>query len=358
MDRTEKRKEEYRRSRMMIMVPAVLILGVLLVLLRGVLWPNSPVVIDPTPDPPIAVTPPDEPGPADPPPAVVVIPELTGALVVAMDNKSDARPHSGLEHADFVIEVLAEWRITRFLAFFHTKEVPVIGPVRSARYYTAQIVAPYRTPFAHAGGSTDGLQSIHDLRIPDLDEITNSQAGFWRDKSRLAPHNLYTSTELMMSEATRRGLTLSPLPKLKVGDMNTGLDAQYLKIVYSVRDPSRYLADYYVEWKWDNGTYTRFMNEKPHNTAGGNFITADNIVIISVTHRDVVDMSRTYWRTEMDLIGSGEAMFLRDGVSYSGTWQKASAEDHFTFTVDGETYKFAPGNTWIQIVPGMESVTY
>ena len=354
MDRSEKLKVDNRRTRLMIIVSGILILMVVAVLLRGVLWPSSPVAIDPTPEPPQVVTPPVEPDP--PPPPVEVIPKLPGALLVAIDNKSEARPHSGLENADLVYEMLAEYRITRFLAVFYTKEVPDIGPVRSARYYSAQLAAAYHTPYAHCGGSTDGLQLIRDLKIPDLDEITNSQEAFRRDESRNAPHNLYTSTELMLAESKRRGLTITPLPEIVRGGMDNGATTEYMKIVYSVRNPSLYLIDYQVEWKWQDGVFTRFMNQKPHITKDENLITAENVVIVSVNHRDVV--ANGTWRTEMDLIGSGDAVFLRDGVSYSGTWNKTSATDHFEFTVGGEVYKFAPGNIWIQIVPGMDAVTY
>ena len=357
MNRTEKLKLENQRTRLIVVVLVFVLLIAAGLLLRGVLWPESPLAIDPNPDPAPVETPPVDPGPEIPAP-VEVVPELQGAFIVAIDNRSEARPHSGLEDADLVYEMLAEWRVTRFLAVFYTKAVPVIGPVRSARYYSAQLSAPYNTPYAHCGGSMDGLQMIRDLRIPDLDEITNSQPAFWRDKSRLAPHNLYTSTELMLSEARRRGLNITPLPGLSVGSIDAGTEAENLKIVYSVRDPSRYLINYSVEWKWEEGVYTRFMNGKPHDTTDGNIITAANIVVISVPHRDIVRIADTYWRTEMDLTGTGEALFLRDGVSYSGTWKKTNVQDHYEFTVDGKPYMFAEGNTWIQIVPGMEVVSY
>ncbi len=357
MDRSEKLKLEDHRTKLIVVVSALVLLIAAGLLLRGVLWPDSPVVIDPNPEPPQVETPPIDPEPEIPSP-VEVVPELPGAFIVAIDNRSEARPHSGLEDADLVYEMLAEWRVTRFLAVFYTKAVPVIGPVRSARYYSAQLSAPYNTPYAHCGGSMDGLQMIRDLRIPDLDEITNSEVAFWRDKSRFMPHNLYTSTELMLAEAQRRGLNITPLPALPVGSMDAGTETEHLKIVYSVRDPSRYLINYSVEWKWQEGVYTRLMNGKPHDTTNGNVITAANIVVISVPHRDIVNLADTHWRTEMDLMGSGAAVFLRDGVSYSGIWKKTNVRDHYEFTVDGQPYKFAEGNTWIQIVPGMDVVSY
>ena len=90
------------------------------------------------------------------------------------------------------------------------------------------------------------------------------------------------------------------------------------------------------------------MNSLPHVTTDDVQITAQNLIVVLVTHRDLVAAT---WRTEMDLIGSGEAVFFRDGKAHIGTWSRTSAKAHFVYTVDGEAYNYAPGNTWLQIVP-------
>jgi hypothetical protein len=357
MERKDKLNIEHgRRLRLVVAASAAILLTVVLgLIVTQLFWPDSPVAEEPPDDTPTIITPPDDPPdevePEPEPEPEPAPPELPAALIVSVDNKVEARPQTGLDQADLVFEVLAEWRITRFIAFFYSKAVPKIGPVRSMRDYTAHIIAPYRTPFAHAGGSSDGLKAIRDLRIPDLDEIYNSQPAFWRDNSRIAPHNLYTSTDLMIAEATRRGLTMSPLPELPRGEMGSGLVLDELSIVYSIRNPSLYLIDYKAEWKWDGEVYVRSMNGQPHLTTEGTQITTDNIVVLSVEHRDI--MGSGTWDTQMDVIGGGEALFMRDGVSYKGTWRKPTAHDHFEFQVNGQTYRFKPGNVWIQVVPGM-----
>ncbi len=281
-------------------------------------------------------------------PVEPILPELPGTLIVSIDNHVQARPQTGLEHADLVIEALAEGRITRLVAFFYSKSVSKIGPVRSTRYYSAQIVAPYNSPYAHAGGSVDGLQMIRDLAVPDLDEINNSSAAFWRDTTRFAPHNLYTSTDLMLAQVERRKLNLTPMPELPTGPQAGGAGAERIGIVYAQGDPSRSLLEYRVDWWWEDGAYHRYMNSLPHVTTDNVHITAQNLIVILVVHRDQMTAAG---RTEMDLIGSGEAVFFRDGKAYIGTWTKPSAEAHFAFAVDGQPYNCVPGNTWIQIVP-------
>ncbi|MBS3949713.1 MAG: DUF3048 domain-containing protein, partial [Peptococcaceae bacterium] len=297
-----------------------------------------PAVIVPSDDPPIVLPKPE-------PVVQLPAPDLPGVFIASIDNKSEARPQSGLDRADMVIEMIAEAGITRYMAFFHSKAAPLVGPIRSARYYFASIVKAYNTPFAHVGGSTRALNLIAELRIPDLDEIHNASQAFWRDNSRKMPHNLYTSTERMLAEAQRKRLTISPLPRLPEGEMPKGSANSNVSLTYS--------PYYKVTWQWQDGKYLRSINGKLHTMKDGARLTTDNIVIISTPHRDVVT---DVLRTDIDIIGNGPAQFLRDGQQFTGTWKKASANDHFEFMVDGQLFKFKEGVTWIQVVPSMNAV--
>mgnify|MGYP004702860135 CR=1 FL=1 len=292
-----------------------------------VVVPNEPPIVLPEPEP------------------VLPTRDLPGVFIASIDNKSEARPQSGMDKADMVIEMIAESGITRFMAFFHSKAAPLVGPIRSARYYFAYIAKAYNTPFAHAGGSTRALNLMIELKIPDLDEIYNASQAFWRDNSRLAPHNLYTSTDRMVAEAKRKGLNMSPLPKLNEGEMPEGSAASSTSLTYS--------PYYKVTWQWQDGKYLRSVNGQLHTMKDGAKLTTDNIVIISTAHRDVVT---DVLRTDVDIIGNGSAQFLRDGQLYVGTWKKASPSDHFEFMVEGQPFKFKEGVTWIQVVPSMSAV--
>lgn len=337
MSRAARRKQKQRRL-------LFLVLGLIAVAFLAI--PGCKKLIDQTP--PVVVIPNDDPAVVVPDPEPVVeipSPDLPGVFIASIDNKSEARPQSGMDKADMVIEMIAEAGITRFMAFFHSKAAPLVGPIRSARYYFAYIAKAYNTPFAHAGGSSRALNLIDELKIPDLDEIYNSSQAFWRDNSRKMPHNLYTSTERMVAEAQRKGLTMSSLPNPPKGDMPQGSANSNVSLTYS--------PYYKVTWQWQDGKYLRSVNGKLHTMKDGASLTTDNIVIISTPHRDVVT---DVLRTDIDIIGNGPAQFLRDGQLYAGTWKKASANDHFEFMVDGQPFKFKEGVTWIQVVPSMSAV--
>src|SRR5699024_9714062 len=60
-----------------------------------------------------------------------------------VNNHPKARPQSGLSKADIVFEVLAEGKITRFLALFQSEKPDMVGPVRSAREYYFELANGY-----------------------------------------------------------------------------------------------------------------------------------------------------------------------------------------------------------------------
>jgi hypothetical protein len=176
-----------KRSKNLVLV---LVLLLILTLVTGC-WRPAP---DPDPDP----EPNDDP--------VVVEPELPGILMAIVENHPAARPQSGLELADVVYEMVSEGNITRFLACFYQQAPEKIGPIRSVRPAFSEIAKAYNSPLAHAGGSEDGLASVRNLKVQNLDEIYNASRYFWRATDRRMPHNLYTSAELILSGAQKQEL--------------------------------------------------------------------------------------------------------------------------------------------------------
>ena len=61
------------------------------------------------------------------------VPSLNRVLAVKIDNIVNARPQTGLNHADIVYVLPVEGGLSRFLAIFSSHYPPVIWPVRSAR---------------------------------------------------------------------------------------------------------------------------------------------------------------------------------------------------------------------------------
>ena len=64
-------------------------------------------------------------------------------IAFKVDNNLNARPQSGLQEADTVMEILVEGGMTRFLAFYMDKTSSYVGPIRSARPTDPNLVRPY-----------------------------------------------------------------------------------------------------------------------------------------------------------------------------------------------------------------------
>src|SRR5690606_5606775 len=124
------------------------------------------------------------------------------ALVVKLDNHPNARPQSGLPHADVMIE-LPVGGITRFLGAFDSHDPPEVGPTRSMRPTDWQVARLFGGPLVMSGGQnwvqTTNRNNGADL-IGDVGRPVTFRVGF-----RSAPHNLYGDTESIRALADDRG---------------------------------------------------------------------------------------------------------------------------------------------------------
>jgi hypothetical protein len=288
------------------------------------------------------------------------VPDLPGGLLVMIDNHPNAWPQSGLDKADVVYEILAEGGITRYMALFYTEKSDMVGPVRSARYYYVQLARGMDLPLAHAGGSQEALTMIRSIGVKDMDEIYNAEKYFWRDKSRKAPHNLYTSTDKLTEGAAAKKYEVKTPEMIPEGDTFSGepLKDGTLTIDYAT---GRYR--YSVSWVWEKyidqpgGRYGRLINDEPHETLDGNALTADTIFILEARTRDVVKDGTPM--SEIDIVGSGSALCIVDNQVMRGTWAKEAAKQPLKI-LDGQGNEMRQkaGKTWIQVVPAMKNVHY
>ncbi len=269
-------------------------------------------------------------------------------FAVMVENMIDSWPQSGLEDAFLVIEAPVEAGISRFVAFFAAdQDVEKIGPVRSARPYFVDWADEWRALYAHVGGSDAALRRIDAGDTFDLNEYSFGQF-FWRSRERLAPHNVYTSSELLAAALERRQ------------EQNTAPDIQYGVWTFKEDEPSttdvpNAVVDfstptYQVTWDYDPTTnrYARLQAGEPQLMQNGEALFANNVAIV-ITSVEVID---EVGRREIETLGEGEAFVLQDGKIIEGTWQKKSIDDRSRFfNVTGEEIAWNAGQTWIQVVP-------
>lgn len=268
-----------------------------------------------------------------------------------IDNHGAARPQHGLAQADVVYEIVCETGITRLLAAFYSRDPERVGPIRSTRTYYLQVAKAYDLPLVHVGGNMDALAMRTPLRTKSVCAITNAGSTFFTDSKRKRPHSTYINSKSLAELASKRGYPALGLPDLPTGDCNfTDADEQAaLTISYS--------RGYRVGWVYqpDEQHYIRQINGQAQQTALNEAIIAHNVIIVEAPVR-TVEVPVDGIQSEIKLIGTGKALFLRDGQVAQGSWHKARPESHFTYKLpDGSEFIYAPGTVWIQQVPSLVS---
>ncbi|MFH1536377.1 MAG: DUF3048 domain-containing protein [Patescibacteria group bacterium] len=289
--------------------------------------------------------------------------DATGAnkqpVAIMIENlaSGEVRPQHGLSRALVVYEVIVEGGITRFMALFAGEDASQIGPVRSARPTYLEFASEYDALYTHAGGSPEALGAIDGLGIKDLNALTGSRF-FWRDTSKFAPHNLYTSSELigfalrdMELEDEKVQFESWKFRDPKNLDDRTE-EEKNIKVIFST--PS-----YDVEWKYDreNNNYTRTNGGVLQvDPATNETLTAKNIVVQSVPE---ALSAGEKGRVNFNVTGSGKVYVFREGEIVEGTWEK---KDRLTRTKfydeNNQEIELVRGNTWIEILPEDSSLEY
>lgn len=256
-----------------------------------------------------------------------------------IENSRQARPQSGLSQADFVYETMAEGGISRFLTVFNSSYVDKIGPIRSARYYFLDLIEEFNLPFAHCGGAADALDRIsNDSSLKSINEMTNGKF-FERDNSRVAPHNLYTSTDKLASAIDSKGFkSLAETRKFVFDDDFWNGDN-----LENCQNLELKLSHYYTtSYEFSENGYIKSMDgEECIDAYNNESLTFDNI-IIQLTNLKTKDDERL----DIELMGSGKAYVISNGKLLQCTWSKANPSSATVIKNEkGEIIPLSTGNT-------------
>lgn len=280
-------------------------------------------------------------------------------IAVMIENLVSIRPQAGLGQANLVYEALAEGGITRFMAIYaHQENIPKIGPVRSARHYFVEWAEEYHGIYSYVGGSPQalGITNSSDYII-DLNQFY-SPSYYYRDEAIDAPHNLFSSSELLSYALRDHNLTdaagdYTPYVFKANAEKNERPDSiQPIQINFSN-------ADYQVEWRYDrsSNSYLRWNGGEPHLDANTSTQLSARNIIIQKVETSLIDP--VTGRLDMVTEGEGEALLFQDGQTIPGYWVKDERGERTQFiTLEREPMLFNRGVTWIEVVPTDRTVTY
>lgn len=292
---------------------------------------------------------------------VMVATDVSNLLPVAVmvENLVTVRPQAGLGQANLVYEALAEGGITRFMAIYATADrIDRLGPVRSARHYFVDWAEEYGGIYAYVGGSPQalGVTNSSDY-ITDLNQFSNAQY-YYRDTALAAPHNLFTTSELLSYALRDLELTAASgqyepyLFKDNADKADRPTEVQPIVVDFSS-------ADYQVEWHYDRDTnsYLRWNGGNEHSDSNTSEQLRAKNIVIQWTAITLIDEATG--RLDVVTTGEGEAWFFRDGSVLKGSWVKSQRGQRTRWLdADGQPVKFNPGTTWIEVLPLDQTVSY
>ena len=286
-------------------------------------------------------------------------------VAVMIENSPDSRPQSGLINADIVFEVVDEYGITRYVAIFSSKDAEIMGPVRSARIYYAEIARSFDPIYTFWGTYPDAYEVIKNLDMDVLDANSDAYVPYtnsgWRDKSRsdVTEHTAFMSTLGIKEDAGEFGYSLeggqSPMNfKLDAVDSERG-NISDITVDFSH-------DKYIVDFKYDPelNIYLKSLAGEPHiDFESKEQLSVNNVIVLLTDIDGPIDQ---YGHMVVRTTGShelGEAYFFMDGDVVEGTWGRTSAFDPFEFKdKDGNTVLFNRGSTWVCMIPGIDRLMY
>lgn len=264
-------------------------------------------------------------------------PSTRPILIVKIDNVRPARPQTGLNQADIVVEERVEGGLSRFAALFQSTGSDPVGPVRSARTSDVQLFANLDAPlFAYSGSNRGVLTALNDSNLVDVGAGREGRL-YDRVSGRRAPHNLFTRTSDLWAAAS--GGVPSAIFEYR-GD-GEGLPAGAQPVTGVDVDYGAATAGF----TWNGGGWVRTSDGQPHVDHAGAAIAPENVV---VRFTEYVPSPADGNSPEAVVTGSGELWVLTAGHVVVGRWEQSSATASTRWLdAAGNPIPLTPGRTWI-----------
>ena len=275
------------------------------------------------------------------------------------DNNVRARPQSGPQNADAIVEVLVEGGMTRLINIFYESDTSYHGPIRSARPTDPTVLRPLDGVLV-ASGATGGLiPEIIDMGVP---VITDRRPEFFRISTRNAPHNLYADTYKLKNLAISKGYkkTNNPQPLFPWGNpnINSWANGKSIKLKFSSAttttwtwNGSNYIRTYYDAYKGSSSANQHnWINE---NGSSGQIAVPTVIALMCEPYMHPLQLP------SVKTVGEGRAIIMHGGKMLDAKWKRGSNLDPFHIVdSNGNTLYIPKGKPWISLVPNTFSPTF
>lgn len=286
-------------------------------------------------------------------------------LAIMVQNSPQARPHSGLIKADIVFEAVAEAGVTRFVTLFSSYDAEIIGPVRSARIYFAEIARSFDPIYTFWGTYPEAYDAIKTMDMDVLDAnstayVNHTTAG-WREptRSNALEHTAFIDTYGIKEDAQLYGYSLQG----GQSPMQFKVDAPYqergeIDQVTVDFSHDQYQAQFVYDI--DSNQYLKFLAQEPHTDyETGEQLSLNNVVVLITDIEGPVSSAGHMVIRTTGSHQDGKAFYFMDGQVMEGTWGRSDIYSPFQFHgSDGNPVQFNRGQTWVCIVQSLDRVSY
>ena len=288
-------------------------------------------------------------------------------IIVQIENNPIARPPSGLNVADLVIEAPVEGDTTRFMAVFMCRPQigASVGPIRSARYFNEDLWRQLHGVTFHFGGGGKVLSRLDRVGVARVNGLDENWYFFRRAGSWGAPHDVFLDVDAARTEMESgglQGLAADEDPGRAPFTFDPDAELPAGRPVGSIGLTTSSFWHFGWTWSPDDHGWLRTDGGAP-NFDG---LTGDRIqartVIVQVVRQEV----RTgeldpggFPRRYQFLVDSGVGVLFVDGKAYDVRWSRDEAwkVTEWTYADSGEPVVLPPGKVWWEIVPQGSAIT-
>lgn len=279
-------------------------------------------------------------------------------IAIMINNIVDALPSSSTKKADIIFECMVEGGITRLMPIFSEyDDIEKLGSVRSARHYYINIANEFDAIYFCYGQSKPAKEYLEKGYIDAVNGLTYD-AGYYRDNSRVAPHNVYTTGERIAKGIEDFGYTTTySETHEKVfsfneedTDLENGTTANTVHVSFG-----SYMKPYF-EYDEEKGVYKRYEygNAQIDSEADeeDNVLEFKNVIVIQ-SHYECINTKNDL--QELTRVGSGTGYYCTNGKAIPIKWEKSAKKGKTKYlTEDGEVLMLNPGKTWVSIIGDAE----
>ena len=280
-------------------------------------------------------------------------------VAVMIDNNVNAWPQYAINKAYIVYEIIVEAQETRLMALFKNADVDAIGPIRSSRHYFLDYALENDAIYAHLGWSPQAQSDISNMgvnningQVYDTGAARTDTSKYWREQSKSAPHNAFSSLNSLYTIAQERGYRTTSDAESVLNyvthevTLDDGIDANSVSIPYSGTNVVKY------EYNSELGKYERYSKGiKQTDGSTGEGVVTKNIIINFVQNYTLNDPEQK-GRQGLYNIGTTDGYYITNGKAIKIKCEKNSRTEQTVYKdLEGNEIEVNDGNTFIQICP-------